>query len=169
MARYSRVALYNKVQNATHNQANRLKITPVRKETVEIPEAKIMNGDQAELKAEQIKMQNSSSPETLKTTGVEKTGLKKNKNPAKKATAVSKPKKVLALKKASSKKTKSKASLKTNAKKATKKVVVKSKTLTKKSTTKTKPAKKMMAKKPVKKMSVAKSTKKAGMAKRKSK
>ena len=40
MARYSRVALYNKAQNASHNQINKTKPAVFRRNIVEIPEAK---------------------------------------------------------------------------------------------------------------------------------
>ncbi|MES2681529.1 MAG: hypothetical protein V4635_16660 [Bacteroidota bacterium] len=162
MARYSRVALYHKAQNAAHNQANKLKQTPVKKAIVQIPEAK-NTADPLELIHQAPVAVAAPLPQVVEVNDIKNEKEKKPRsraNSKKMSTPASKIKKVATTKKASTSKTK-RAVVKAAVKKTTKKIA-KKKTATAKSTAKKVAPKKKTAKKMMtKKMSQKKSAKPA--------
>lgn len=160
MARYSRVALYNKAHNAAHNQMNRTKPAPFRRNIVEIPEAKNSSEMQQTIHKDLEEKETAftpavevASPEAAEQ--IKSVRSKVSKRRAKKSTAAPKMKKTNAhTKKASSSKMK-KTSAKSSAKKMAKKTTVKS--------AKLKPEKEAMRKKAItKKLATKKMNKKSG-------
>lgn len=154
MARYSRVALYHKAQNAAHNQAMKLKQTPFKKDTIEIPEAKatadpagLMHHEPAHV-ASLVPAVKAGGVENKKTTPSPSRPASK-KMPKKAAKGSNIKKTSIAKKVAPVKKKKTPA--KSAGKKMTKKPAAKAKSVakaaTKKIATKAKPVKKMATKK----------------------
>lgn len=146
MARYSRVALYHKAQNASHNQP-KLKPTYYKKDIVQIPEAKnepVNTLHQVEDKKEPVLKP---AVETEASVAPKKTKMS-GKRPVKKSATSQTPKK-----KASGSKTKKAA---TGKKKSLKTEQKNSSAKSKKVTAKVKVKKSMPTKKPVKKTAMKK-------------